>query len=97
MDPRRCNYCKDVLKYDYDDELEALVVVVQLLVAGATSVVGGQLAAVATVAVGMSSSTNTSTSISIGVDDVRWTYTVRLFVLVVIDVVVGPSVAAATA
>jgi len=41
-------------------------------------------------------STGTRISISIGVDDGRWTYTVRPFATVVSDVVVGPSVAAAT-
>ena len=56
MDPGRCHYCKDILKYYNDDELEALVVVVRLLAAGAIVVVGGPLAAVATVAVGISSS-----------------------------------------
>ena len=35
-----------------------------------------------------------SSSVSIGVDDSRWTYTVRPFAAVAIDVVVGPLVAA---
>jgi len=52
--PGSCHYCKDILKYDHDDELEALVVVVRLLAAGAIVVVGGPLAVVATVAVAAS-------------------------------------------
>ena len=55
----------------------------------------GSLIAAATGVVGISISTSTSTSISIGVDDGRWTYTVRPFAAVAIDVVVGPAAAAA--
>ena len=52
----------------------------------------GSIIAAATGVVGISISTSTSTSIV--VDDDRWTYTVRPFSAVAIDVVVGPSAAA---